>query len=97
MDLFPTFAELAGVSMPRDRVYDGSSLTSVFFNGSAVDRFEEYTGKCCKTHKYVDSPVFVNTGLSSITAAMNLWQFGLVCIRHIGGRGPIPLLSLRLI
>ena len=38
MDLFPTLAELAGVDMPKDRAYDGSSLTSLFLNSSAGDR-----------------------------------------------------------
>jgi arylsulfatase A-like enzyme len=31
MDVFPTFAKVAGVEMPADRVYDGADLTPVLF------------------------------------------------------------------
>ena len=31
MDLMPTFASLAGVRLPRDRVYDGRDLSAVLF------------------------------------------------------------------
>ena len=35
MDLFATFADLAGLPLPRDRVYDASSLTSVLLNSTS--------------------------------------------------------------
>ena len=31
MDLFPTLVKLAGLEMPKDRVYDGEDLTPVLF------------------------------------------------------------------
>ena len=34
MDLMPTFASLAGVQLPRDRVYDGRDLSAVLFEHS---------------------------------------------------------------
>src|SRR5262249_49415119 len=35
MDLFPTFAKLAGAEMPRDRVYDGEDIGPGLFQGTA--------------------------------------------------------------
>lgn len=32
MDLLPTFCKLAGVSLPKDRVYDGYDISPVLFN-----------------------------------------------------------------
>ena len=39
MDLFPTFLELANISMPDDRVLDGTSLVSSFLRNKTFDRF----------------------------------------------------------
>ena len=35
MDLFPTYMKLAGLEMPRDRVYDGQDLYPVLFHNEA--------------------------------------------------------------
>ncbi len=35
MDFVPTFAALAGVELPSDRIYDGAGISSVLFDGSA--------------------------------------------------------------
>lgn len=36
LDIFPTFASLAGVPLPTDRNFDGADLSEVLFNGSDV-------------------------------------------------------------
>jgi arylsulfatase A len=38
LDLLPTFADLVGVELPSDRVYDGSSLTGALLNGEGSPR-----------------------------------------------------------
>ena len=40
MDLFTTFAELAGVEKPTDRIIDGVSLVPLLINGTHEDRCE---------------------------------------------------------
>jgi len=38
MDLFPTFLELANISLPVDRVFDGRSLVSSILHNKTFDR-----------------------------------------------------------
>ena len=40
MDLFPTLSELCGASMPKDRIYDGISITPLF-TGKSITRTKE--------------------------------------------------------
>ena len=40
MDVFPTLSELAGAPMPKDRIYDGVSLTPLFKGGN-IERSRE--------------------------------------------------------
>jgi len=51
MDLFPTFLELANVSIPADRVLDGRSLVSSFLHNKIFDRFFAFNNllvvECC--------------------------------------------------
>lgn len=42
LDLFPTIAKLAGVTMVTDRLYDGYDLTGVLLNGSESPRKEMF-------------------------------------------------------
>lgn len=42
LDLLPTFCEMAGVSLPSDRIYDGVSLLNVITNKSASRRDSYY-------------------------------------------------------
>lgn len=42
LDLLPTFCEMAGVSLPSDRIYDGVSLLNVITNKSASKRDSYY-------------------------------------------------------
>lgn len=39
MDLFTTFVNLAGGSIPDDRVIDGIDLTSSFFSNTVQERY----------------------------------------------------------
>lgn len=36
MDIFPTFIELAGSSLPKDRLYDGQSITDLLLSSQSV-------------------------------------------------------------
>ena len=38
MDLFPTAVKLAGGTVPKDRLMDGVDLSSLLFNGEAIER-----------------------------------------------------------
>lgn len=42
LDLLPTFCELAGVKLPSDRVYDGTSLVGVLQNSKALSPRDEF-------------------------------------------------------
>jgi hypothetical protein len=53
-DFMPTFASLAGVPLPADRVYDGIDLRSVLLNASDVGHatlFHAQGGGCGKDCK----------------------------------------------
>jgi len=47
MDLFPTFLELANISLPVNRVFDGISLVSNILHNKTFDR-------CCWFYVFVD-------------------------------------------
>lgn len=84
VDMYPTFAELAGAALPKDQAMDGESLVGLMRDGKALQRQELYW------HYGAPSANWVNRKATAIRQGD--WK----CIHWYAGRRPrVELFHLR--